>query len=70
MPFNIPTEMYILKACTCIYANPYLATRTIEIPQRTRIIKASYCLKAHNIHFKSASSISGFPVWVIDFISQ
>ena len=27
MRFNIPTEMYMLKACTCIYANPYLTVQ-------------------------------------------
>ena len=26
--------------------------RTIEIPQRTRIIKASFCLKVHNVPLK------------------
>ena len=28
MIFNILTEMYMLKACTCIYANPYLTLNT------------------------------------------
>ena len=31
--------------------------RTIEIPQRTRIFKANYCLKVHNAHIKLASPI-------------
>ena len=31
--FNIPMEMYMLKACTCIYVNPYLTVRLT--PTRT-----------------------------------
>ena len=32
---------------------------TIEIPQRTRVFKATHCLKLHNVPFKPASLISG-----------
>ena len=32
--------------------------RTIEIPQRTHIIKANCCLKVYNAHLKLPSPIS------------
>ena len=39
--------------------------RTIEIPQRTRIYKASHSLKVHKILFKLALSISGICLFII-----
>ena len=33
--------------------------RTIEVLQKTRIFKASHCLKVHNTSLKVTSSISG-----------
>ena len=38
-----------------------LNTKTIEISQRTRILKADYCVKkVHNANFKLSSSISRY----------
>ena len=39
------------------YTDVYM--KTIKIPQRTRIFKASHCLKIHNVHFKLALPVSG-----------
>ena len=37
-------------------------TRTMEIPQRTRILEGYHSLKVHNAHFKLVSPISGLNV--------
>ena len=42
MPVNIPAQMYVLKACTCIYANLYLTlvfVSLVDAPELLALIK-------------------------------
>ena len=55
-PFNPKTEIHRIQKCK-VYED--VRTRTIEIPQRSRILKGNHCLKVHNAHFKLVSSFSG-----------
>ena len=54
---SLPSHSLILLRIPPQYKD--VCRRTIEIPQRTHIFKANYCLTVQNVHLKLASPISG-----------